>query len=120
MSKSSLCDYSDACIVFKGTVTVPNIGTAAAPNNGNKEVVFKNCVPFTHCITEINSTRIDNAKDIDAVMNMYNLIEYSEYSENYLQTSGGLWLYYRDILASYNIDFPVNGNSSLSFKYKKM
>ena len=57
------------------TITVPNIGTAAVPNNRNKEVVFKNCAPFADRISEINNTQIDNAKDIDVVMNMYNLRE---------------------------------------------
>ena len=64
--------------VAKGSITVPNSGTTAAPNNRNKEVVFKNCVPFTNCKSEINNTQIDNAKDTDIVMNMYNLIEYSK------------------------------------------
>ena len=71
------------------TITVSNTGTEAAPNNRKKKVVFKNCVPFTDCISEINNTQIDNAKDIDVVMDMYNLIEFSE---NYSQTSGSLWL----------------------------
>ena len=56
MLKSSLCDYSDVNILVKGTITVDNTGTAAAPNNRNKKVIFKNCVPFTNCISEINST----------------------------------------------------------------
>ena len=46
-------------------------------DNNDKEVVFKNCAPFTDCISEINNTQIDNAKDIDVVMPMYNLIEYT-------------------------------------------
>ena len=81
MLKSSLFDYSDAYIAVKGTITVPNTGAAAAPNNRNKKVVFENCAPFTYCINKINNMQIDNAKDIDVVMNMYNL---REYSENYL------------------------------------
>ena len=56
-------------------------------NNDHKELVFKNCAPFTDCISEINSTQIDNAKDIDLVMLMYNLIEYSN---NYSKTSESL------------------------------
>ena len=70
-----LCNYSDAYIAFKGTITVPNTGAAAAPNNRNNEVVFKNFAIFTNCMSEVNNTQIDNAKDIDVVMNMYNLIE---------------------------------------------
>ena len=64
MLKLSLCDYRHAYITFKGTVTVPNTGTAAVPNSINKEVVFKNCAPFSHCISEINSTEKDNVKDM--------------------------------------------------------
>ena len=89
MLKSSLCDYSDAYIFVKGTITVNN--TAAVDpdtNNANKKVIFKNCFPFTNCISEINNTRVDNAKDIDIVMLMYHLIEYSD---NYSKTSGSLW-----------------------------
>ena len=50
MSKSSLCDYSDAYILFKGTITVNNTAaTGADANNANKNVIFKNCAPFTDC-----------------------------------------------------------------------
>ena len=59
-------------------ITVPNTGIAAAPNNRNKKVMFKNSSPFTDCISEIINKEIDHAKDIDAVMPMYNLIEYSD------------------------------------------
>ena len=78
MLRSSLCDYSDACILVKGTITVNNTGADAAPNNRNKKVIFKNCAPFTNCISEINNTQIDNAKDIDIVIPMYNLTGYSD------------------------------------------
>ena len=78
MLKSNLCDYSDAYIHVKRTVTVNNTAAADADaNNTNKKVIFKNCDPFTNCISEINNTDLDNAKDIDIVMPMYNLIEYS-------------------------------------------
>ena len=61
MLKSSLCDYSDAYMLVKGTISIaPQAG--ANPNNGDKEVVFKFCAPFTDCISEINNTQIDNAK----------------------------------------------------------
>ena len=57
MLKSSLCDYSDAYIVVKGTITVNNTAAADADaNNTNKKVIFKNCAPFTNCISEINNT----------------------------------------------------------------
>ena len=74
MLKSSLCDYSDAYII----VSVNNTAAQGAAANNNKKVIFKNCAPFTNCISEINNTQIDNAKDIDIVMPMYNLIEYSD------------------------------------------
>ena len=57
----------------------------------NKGVMSKNCGPFTDCISEINNTQLDKAKDLDVVMTMYNLIEYSD---SYLETSGSLWQYY--------------------------
>ena len=110
MIKSSLCDYSDAYIHVKGTITVNN--TAAADvdvNNTNKKVIFKNCAPFTNCISEINNTDLGNAKDIDIVMPMYNLIECSDI---YSKTSGSLWQYTKDIPALNNdnaiIDFTNN------------
>ena len=78
MLKSSLCDYNDVYILVKGTITVNNTRTAAAPNNRNKKAIFKNCAPFTNCICKINNTQVDDAKDIDTVMPMYNLIEYSD------------------------------------------
>ena len=83
MLKSSLCDYSDAYILFKGTISANNTAAAgAAANNTNK-----NCAPFINCISEINNTQIDNAKDINIVMPTYNLIEYSD---NYAKTTGSL------------------------------
>ena len=88
MLKSSLCDYSDAYILVKGIITVNNTAAAGAnANNTDKKVIFKNCDRFTNRISEINNTQIDNAKDIDIIMPMYNLIEYSD---NYLKTSGSL------------------------------
>ena len=89
MLRSSLCDYSDAYILVKENIAVnKNAGAAAAANNTGKEVIFKNCAPFTTCISKINNTQIDNADYIDTVMPMYNLIEYSD---NYSKTSGSLW-----------------------------
>ena len=78
MPKSSLCDYSDAYFLVKGTITVNNNAAADADaNNTNKKVIFKNCAPFTNCISEINNTQVGNARDLDIVMPMYNLIEYN-------------------------------------------
>ena len=79
MLKSSLCDYSNAYILVKGTISVNNTAADGADaNNTNKKLIFRNCASFTNCISEINNTQIDNAKDIDIVMSMYNLIEYSD------------------------------------------
>ena len=79
MLKSSLCDYSDAYILVKGTITVNNTAAAgAAANTTNEKVIFKNCAPSTNFISETNNTQIGNAKDIDIVMPIYNLIEYSD------------------------------------------
>ena len=76
MLKSSLCDYSDAYILVNGNIGVNNtVAAGVAVNNTNKKVIFKNCPPFTNCKSEINNTQIDNAKHIDIVMPMYNLIE---------------------------------------------
>ena len=119
MLKSSLCDYSDAYILVKGTISVNNTAAAdAAVNNTNKKVIFKNCAPFTNCISEINNTQTDNSKDIDIVMPMYNLIEYSD---NYVKTTGSLWQFCKDIPARDNnnliAEFTV-GNTTYSFNFK--
>ena len=89
MLRSDLCDFSDAYIVFKGTISVKN------PNNiaYDKKLALKNNASFTSCISKINNTLIDNAEDLDIVMPIYNLLEYSK---NYRKTTGSLWNYYRD------------------------
>ena len=87
MLKSSLWDYSDAYILVKGTITINGKGADAAARQADerdKGVSFKNCAPFINCISEINNMQIDSAKDIDIVMPMYDLIEYSD---NYAKTS---------------------------------
>ena len=96
--KSSLSDYSDAYILVKGKTTITGAeddATARQEDERDKGVAFKNCAPFTNCISVINNAQTDNAKDIDIVMLMYNSIEYSD---NYSKTSGSLWQYYRDEL----------------------
>ena len=120
MLKSSLCDYSDVYILIKRTISVNN--TAAQGANGdntNKKVIFKNCAPFTNCISEIYNTQIDNAKDIDIVMPMYNLIEYSD---NYAKTAESLWKYSKDIPARNNANNAIiifsEDNITDSFKFK--
>ena len=59
MLRSSLCDYSDAYILVKGKITITGAGDNAAARQAderNKSVAFKNCAPFTSCISEINNT----------------------------------------------------------------
>ena len=117
MLKSSLCDYSDAYILVKGTISVNNTAAeGAAANNINKKVIFKNCASFTNCISKINNVQIDNAKDIDIVTPMYNLIEYSD-------NSGSLWQYCKDIPARNDnneiVNFTANNlTDSFNFKVK--
>ena len=72
-----------------------------------KKIIFKNYAPFTNCISKINNTQVDNAKDIDTVMPIHNLIEYSD---NYSKTFGSLWQYCKDILAVNNNGNIVNFN----------
>ena len=120
MIRSNLCDYSDAYILIKGTITLPSKAVAdAVVNYANIKVIFKNCATFTDCIIEINNAQVYEAQKIDLIMPMYNLIEYSD---AYLKTSGSLWQYYRDEPAINNngdvIDFPENNNNSNSFKFK--
>ena len=81
MLKSSLCHYSDAYILVKGKITITEEGNDAAARQADerdKGAAFKNCAPFINCISEINNTKVDNAKDIDIVMPMYTLIEYHD------------------------------------------
>ena len=96
MLRSNLRDYADAYIPVKGTITIAGTGdddAAKRLDERNKGVILKNCPPFTKCISRINNIDIDNAQDIDIVMPMHNLIEYSN---NYLKTSGSLWQYYKE------------------------
>ena len=119
MLRSSLCDYSDAYILAKGNISVNNTAAAGADaNNTGKKVIFKNCAPFTDCISKINNTQIDNAEYTDIVMPMYNLIEYSD---NYSKTSGSLWQYCKKIPAIDDDGDIVNfngANATDSFNFK--
>ena len=122
MLRSNLCDYSDAYILAKGTITV----TAPGANNGannirdkrNRPLILKNNAPFVSCITRINGELIEDADDLDIVMSMYNLLEYRK---NYRKTIGSLYNYYRDQL-SYDADDNNFDNikivNSNTFKYK--
>ena len=83
---------------MKGTITITRGPATATDANkqldeSNKAVIFKYFTPFRACISKINNTQVDNAKDLDVMMSMYNLIEYSN---NYSKTSRNLWQYYRN------------------------
>ena len=114
MLRSNLCDYSDAYILVKGTITV-------AGNNPrdrqNRPVILKNNAPFVSCITRINDELIKDADDLDIVMPMYDLLEYSK---NYRKTIGSLYNYYRDELTNDQNDNFANINviNSDPFQYK--
>ena len=105
MLRSDLFDFSDAYIAVKGVLAVTNLDDGKR----NKVVAFKNNAPFINCISKINVVQIDNAEDLDVVMPMYNLLEFSK---NYRKTTGSLWNYYRDEPSN-----PLSSNSE-SFKYK--
>ena len=119
MLQSDLCDYADAYILVNGTITV----TAAAGANNirdkkNRKLILKNNAPFVSCITRINGELIEDADDLDIVMPMYNLLEYSK---NYRKTIGSLYNYYRDELTNDNSNNNfANRNvvNSNTFKYK--
>ena len=105
MLRSDLCDFSDVYIVVKGDITFTELDNAKR----NKNVAFKNNASFINYILKINGVQIDNAEDLDVVMPMYNLLEYSK---NYRRTAGRLWTYYRDEPSD-----PLSSNSEF-FKYK--
>ena len=137
MLRSDLCEFSDAYIVVIRNITVtkktftaddfadPNdtdaIATATntANNNelGNNKLVFKNNAPFINCISKINGVKIDNAEDLDVVMPMYSL---HEYSKNYRKTTGSLWNYYRDepssTIGANNITHSILNSESFDYK----
>ena len=97
---------SDAYIAVEETITLEVDNDA---NKRKKNLAFKNNVPFINCISKIDGVQIDNAEDLDVVMPMYNLLEYSK---NYRKTTGSLWNYCRDEPSN-----PLSLNSE-SFKYK--
>ena len=79
MLNTNLCHFSDVYILVRGKVTAVGQGvngTAIAADRNDKEVVFKNCAPFTSCISKINNAEADNAEDLDIVMPMFNSLEY--------------------------------------------
>ena len=93
MLRSHLCDYSDAHIVVKGDIPLTKTNERRIIDIRNRFSAFKNNAPFTNCISKINNVLMDNAEDLDVVMPMYNLLQYSK---NYRKTTGSLWDYYRD------------------------
>ena len=126
MLRSNLRDYFDAYILVKGTITV----TAPGANNGannirdkrNRPLILKNNTPFFSCITRINGEIIEDADDLDIVMSMYNLLEYSK---NYRKTIGSLYNYYRDELSDDADDnnfgsIKVVNSNTFKYKNKKM
>ena len=137
MLRSDLRCFSDAYVVVKGDIivakktftaddieapnnTVANATTANNANNnafGEKKLVFKNNAPFINCVSKINGVKIDNTEDLDVVMPIYNLLEYSK---NYRKTTGNLWNYYRDEPSS-SVDASNITHSILNsepFEYK--
>ena len=120
--RSNLCDYSDAYILVKGIITFTAPGANNDANNirdkRNRPLILKNNAPFVSCITRINGELIEDADDLDIVMSMYNLLEYSK---NYRKTIGSLYNYYRDKLSDdaddNNFD-NIKVDNSNTFKYK--
>ena len=108
--KPNLCDYSDAYILVTGDIKVTGI---AADTN----VAFKNCASFTRCITHINDEHIESAENLNIIITMYNLIEYSD---NYADSSGSLYHIKRDESPTNDDGNPLNVDldNSASFKYK--
>ena len=115
MLRSDLCDYADAYILVNGTVTVAG---NQPRDRQNRPLILKNNAPFVSCITRINNELVEDAGDLDKVISMYNLLEYSK---NYRKTKGSLYNYYRDELnddANLNNVAKNNVVSSNSFQYK--
>ena len=137
MLRPDLRDFSDAYIVVTGNIIVtketfttddieaPNntLANITATNNtnnnafGEKKLVFKNNAPFINCVSKINGVNIDNAEDLDVVMPVYHLLEYSK---NYKKTTGSLWSYDRDEPNSNTDDNEIMHSilNSESFDYK--
>ena len=115
MLRPDLCDYADTYILVNGTITVAG---NQPRDRQNRPLILKNNAPFVSCITRINNELIEDADDLDIVMPMYNLLEYSK---NYRKTIGSLYNYYRDELNDdANLNNFANNNviSSNSFQYK--
>ena len=115
MLRSDLCDYADAYILVNGTITVAG---NQPRDRQNRPLILKNNASFVSCITRTNNGLIEDADDLDIVIPMYNLLEYSK---NYRKTIGSLYNYYRDELNDdANLNNFANNNvvSSNSFQNK--
>ena len=106
--KPNLCDYAEAYILVDGTIRAANALNAT-------RLAFKNCAPFTKCNLEINDEHVDTAENLDIVMPMYNLIEYSD---NYQNSSSTLYQYKRDEPPEDNAVADLTADNLDSFKYK--
>ena len=120
MLRSNLCHYSDAYILVKDTITVNGVvnGVENEIVRRNRPLILKHNAPFVSCITTINGKLNEDADDLDIVMPMYNLLDYSK---NYRKTIGSLYNYYKDELSDDNNpnNFPnTNIVNSETFKYK--
>ena len=117
MLRSDLCDYSDVYIVVKGDIGFTKTNARGIIDIRNRFLASKSNTPFTHCISKINNVLIDNAEDLDIVMPMYSLLEYSK---NFKKTAGSFWNYYRDEpnnppTDNYNAD-PITNSESFKCK----
>ena len=108
MLRSVLCDYSDAYVLVKGKITVTN----SNKNAYNKKLALKDNAPFISCISKINGELIENVEDLDIVMSVYNLLEYSK---NYRKSTGFLFNYCR---AEPNSGGEGNGNNRINYLIK--
>ena len=106
--KPNLCDYAEAYILLNGTIR-------AAAADANTRLALKHCAPVTKCNLEINDEHVDTAENLDIVMPMYNLIEYSD---NYQDSSATLYQYKRDEPPEANAINDLTTDTSSSFKYK--
>ena len=122
MLRSNLCDYSDAYILVKGTVTVNGIVNGAENEilRRNRPLILKNNALFVSCMTKINNEFIEDADDLDIVMPMYNLLEYSK---NYRKTIDSLYNYHKDELSDNNnpnnfLNTDVVNSNAFEYKNK--
>ena len=106
--KPNLCDYAEAYILIDGTIR-------AVAADANTRLALKNYAPFTKCNLEINDEHVDTAENLDIIMPMYNLIEYSD---NYQDSSATLYHYKRDEPPEDDAVADLTTDNSSSLKYK--